>query len=148
MSRTKLYKVWKDMKARCYRKSQRGYENYGGRGIRICDEWLNDFLSFHTWAMENNYSDGLEIDRIDVNKNYEPGNCRWVNKTVQNNNTRRNHYIYYDNVKYTLSQLAHKYGLDPLVVYKRLKRGWSIEEAINIKLNRRKKDHEKSRSCA
>jgi len=138
MSRTHLYKVWKDMKARCYRKRHIGYANYGGRGINICAEWLNDFVAFYNWALANDYEDGLSIDRHDNDGDYTPDNCRWATRQMQNNNTRRNHYIYYQGQKYTLAQLSEKHGLSPTVVYKRLKRGWSIEEAINIKLNERR----------
>lgn len=148
MSKTKLYRTWKDMKYRCCKKGNTGYENYGGRGIIVCDEWTEDFMNFYKWSKDNGYSEELEIDRIDVNGDYKPSNCRWVTKTTQNNNTRRNHYIYYKGKKYTLSQLSRKHGLKPLVVYKRLKRGWTVEEAVTIKLNGRRKDNEKHRSCA
>ena len=72
------------------------YKNYGARGIKICDEWKNDFKAFYDWAMSNGYADNLTIDRIDVNGNYEPSNCRWVTKEIQNKNTRRNINITYN----------------------------------------------------
>ena len=98
--------------------------------------------------IQNNYSENLEIDRKDVNGDYEPSNCRWSNKTTQNNNTRRNHYIYYMDKKYTLSTLSKEYGLSSSTLYRRLKRGWSLEESLITKSNERRKNHEKHWSCA
>lgn len=85
---TKLYKVFDGMKTRCYNKHCDRYKYYGARGIRICDEWLTDFVKFYSWAMENGYKKGLTIDRIDNDKGYSPDNCRWVDMKTQNNNKR------------------------------------------------------------
>ena len=89
---TKLYNVWCSMKERCHTPSNTSYKNYGARGIKVCDEWLK-FEPFYEWAISNGYSEGLSIDRIDVNGNYCPENCRWSTKEVQANNTRANHYV-------------------------------------------------------
>lgn len=75
-----LYYTWHCMKKRCYNSENEGYKNYGGRGIMICDEWLNDFKVFYDWAMINGYKKGLEIDRRDNDGNYEPTNCRFVTR--------------------------------------------------------------------
>ena len=86
---TKLYRIWLGMKARCYCKSQKGYKYYGGKGIKVCEDWKNDFLKFYNWAIQNGYSDSLTIDRIDSDKNYEPSNCRWATYYEQEHNKKR-----------------------------------------------------------
>ena len=85
----KLYRCWEDMKRRCYRTLNPNYKYYGGRGIKVCEEWLKDFMSFYNWAIQNGYNSDLSIDRIDVNGNYEPKNCRWATKSEQQRNTRK-----------------------------------------------------------
>lgn len=85
---TRIYKIYYSMKSRCNNTKSKHYKNYGGRGIEICSEWLNDFNKFHKWALENGYSDNLTIDRINNDGNYEPNNCRWTTRNVQSRNTR------------------------------------------------------------
>ncbi len=89
LSGTRLYSIWKDMKKRCFNKNTTNYDDYGGRGITVCEEWASDYKQFHDWSINNGYNDKLSIDRIDVNGNYEPNNCRWVTSKVQNSNTRK-----------------------------------------------------------
>lgn len=103
---TKLYTKWSGIVQRCTNPNAIHYDMYGGRGITICDEWRNDFYSFYSWSIENGYKDGLTIDRIDNNKGYYPENCRWTDLETQANNTRRNHYITYNNETKTLTQWA------------------------------------------
>jgi hypothetical protein len=79
-SDTKLYNVWAGIKRRCYNKNQKSYKDYGAKGIRMCDEWFNSFESFMEFAISNGYKEGLEVDRIDSTKNYEPSNCRFITK--------------------------------------------------------------------
>ena len=86
--KTRLYMIWCDMKQRCCNPNDASYIDYGGRGIIVCDNWVSGFESFRNWAMENGYSDDLTIDRIDVNGNYEPLNCRWATPSQQMQNTR------------------------------------------------------------
>lgn len=88
LRRTKIYTTWSNMNARCYNQKSDHYKDYGGRGITMCDEWRNDFMSFYNWAMANGYEDSLEIDRIKVNENYEPSNCRFVSRSINTQNTR------------------------------------------------------------
>ena len=85
---TKLYKVWAAMKGRCYNKNATQYNDYGGRGIIVCDDWKNDFQKFYDWSINNEYDNKLTLDRINVNGNYEPSNCRWVSMTIQARNKR------------------------------------------------------------
>ena len=85
---TRLYAVWRDIKRRTLNPKHKRYNDYGGRGITLCEEWRNDCRSFYDWAMSNGYSEGLSIDRIDNDGNYCPENCRWTTRTIQNRNTR------------------------------------------------------------
>lgn len=119
------------MYCRCYYPTTNGYERYGGRGIKMCDEWINNPQSFYEWSINNGYAKELTIDRIDVNGNYEPSNCRWVTKEVQDNNRRTNRKITYNGETKTLSQWARKYNINTTTLSDRLKMGMAIDEALN-----------------
>lgn len=86
--KTRLYRIWMDMRARCNRVTATGYKYYGGRGISVCLEWSNSFEAFRDWSIANGYDETLTIDRIDVNGNYEPSNCRWTDWHTQVINRR------------------------------------------------------------
>ena len=86
MTKSRIYNIWTLMKQRCCNKSNNVYSQYGGRGIKVCDEWNDNFENFLTWSLKNGYSDNLTIDRINNDGNYEPSNCRWVDMTTQVNN--------------------------------------------------------------
>lgn len=86
--KTRLYRIWKGMKQRCFNPNDKDYEKYGGRGITICDEWKEDFCKFKSWALASGYAQELSIDRIENNGNYEPSNCRWATQSQQNSNRR------------------------------------------------------------
>lgn len=134
----KLYSVYRGMKRRCYSKKCEKYPYYGGRGVTICIEWLNDFETFVSWAMENGWDETKTIDRIDVNGNYEPKNCRWVNQKTQVNNQRKNIRLDYMGENITLAQFCEKTGTGyDRARYLIFRKGMSAEEALKaIQRNR------------
>lgn len=131
---TRLYHIWRTMKARCVDANSNKYSAYGGRGITVCDEWLNDFKSFYDWAMSNGYRDSLSIDRIDNNGNYCQENCRWATPKEQANNTRKNRLLMFDGVSRKVSEWADITGLSKRLIYQRLNRGWSAEKTLTTPL--------------
>lgn len=144
MTGSRLYKVWHTMKSRCYYEKSEMFKHYGGRGITVCDEWKNSFISFYDWSIKNGYDENAErgqctIDRIDVNGNYEPNNCRWATIKQQANNTRRNHFIKYNGKTQTVSQWANELGVEPDSIFNRLQKGFTEEEALTLKFNERRK---------
>lgn len=140
-SKDKFYQVWNGMKQRCYNVNNKNYHNYGGRGIKVCDEWLNDFTSFYNWSMNNGYKDGLQIDRIDNNKDYEPSNCRWVNRYINNNNRRNNILFTYNNKTMSLRAWCRHLNVCYKTCMTRYYRGHTIEECLNLsKLSDHRKD--------
>lgn len=130
MYKTKLYKTWNNMISRCYCNSFRNFKNYGGRGITVCKEWKECFRNFAVWALSHGYSDELTLDRIDVNGNYEPSNCRWITNKEQQQNKRTNRYITFNGETHTLKQWSEITGIHPKTISTRIDRGWTIEEAL------------------
>ena len=117
MSKSKLYYVYKSMINRCYNSKVKGYYNYGGRGITVCNEWKNDFVSFYNWSVANGYAEKMQIDRIEVNGNYEPSNCRWVTNKVNCLNKRDTIFVEYNNKKITIEELAIELKKDVKLIY-------------------------------
>lgn len=130
-SKERLYRIWYKMKIRCYSETDEHYKWYGGRGIRVCDAWLNDFYTFKNWALKHGYSETLSIDRIDVNGNYCPENCRWVSQKIQCNNQTKNRRVTFENKEYTISQFAELLNYDYHTVINRLRLGWTPEKIAN-----------------
>lgn len=129
-SKTRLYSIWCDMHRRCENPKNKRYNQYGGRNIRVCDEW-KDFLSFYEWAINNGYDDNLSIDRINVDEGYSPQNCRWANMIEQQNNTTRNRVIVFDGQALTQAEWARKTGIPQSVIKDRLtKLHWSVERTL------------------
>ena len=137
MWNTRTYKSWQAMKSRCTLPSCAGYEYYGGRGISVCKEWLESFDKFLTDMGER--PEGCTLDRVDVNGNYEPSNCRWATARKQSNNRRNNKRIQYKGEELTISQWARRLGMSVSTFDSRIKR-WSIDKAIETPV-----DAEKSR---
>ena len=109
------------------------FYNYGGRGISVCEEWKNDYITFRNWALENGYKEELQIDRINNNGNYEPNNCRWVTSKINGNNKRNNRLITYKNKTMTLKSWCEKLGLKYKFVWQRIVRhNWSVKDAFEI----------------
>lgn len=128
---THLYEVWKSMKARCYNPHDKYYKNYGGRNIQVCDEWRSDFVPFQKWSSINGYKQGLSLDRIDNDKNYEPDNCRWVTQREQANNKSNNRKVLYCGKLCTLYELEKITGITRQNLYQRLfVYKWDIQRTI------------------
>ena len=130
MTNTRIHNVWKNMRERCMNPAHKNFAIYGGRGIKMCDEWLNSFGSFYTWSINNGYSDDLTLDRIDVDGNYEPSNCRWVTQKDQCNNTHRNIVVTVNDETHTLKQWAELFGLKYGTIVSRVSRGWDPIKAL------------------
>lgn len=126
----RLMHIRKGMKIRCYNPNNKSYSNYGGRGIKVCDEWLDKktgMKSFYDWAIQNGYKEGLTIDRIDVNGNYEPNNCRWVTNKIQCNNKTNNHIITYNGETHTMTEWSEIFGISYDAIRYRIKRNFPKE---------------------
>ena len=141
----RLYRVWNGMKQRCGNQNNEKYHVYGARGIHVCDEWLNNYKAFREWAYLNGYDENAKygectLDRIDVNGNYEPSNCRWVNAKIQSDNRRHNILITYNDVTKTRKDWAREFGTYGQVLQSLLNHGKSMDEIKNMYSNRRAKE--------
>lgn len=125
-----------DMKARCNNPEHKYYKDYGGRGIKVCDEWSdkkNGHSNFQKWALDNGWKEFLSIDRIDVNGNYEPSNCRWATPKEQSNNRRDNNFITIGGVTKTTQEWADQVGISMNGFKSRINSGWSEDELLQPK---------------
>lgn len=130
---TRLFRIWSLMKDRCKNRNTQSFKSYGGREISVCDEW-NNFQTFYDWAMANGYSDDLTIDRIDVNGNYSPDNCRWATVKEQQNNRRNNHFVTYNGKTQTIAQWSEELGINQSTLLQRInKLGWGVEKAFETR---------------
>lgn len=129
--KSRLYKIWVGIENRCACQSSIEYKNYGGRGIKRCDEW-NDYPTFKRWALEHGYNDGLTIERIDVNGDYCPDNCCWIPLEEQALNKTNTHWITYNGVTKPLKAWCDELGYSVATISSRLKRGWSPECALSV----------------
>lgn len=141
MAHSRIYKIWTSMKSRCSNPNLSEYKYYGGCGICVCDEWLNNFESFYDWSLMNGYDDSLTIDRIDVNGNYSPDNCRWVPMSVQANNKRTTRYLTFNGITRPIREWRSEFGFGRGVIEGRLSKGWSVEDALTTPASLHNKRH-------
>lgn len=135
-----LYGIWRQMNNRCSNPKAHGYSYYGGKGIKVCNEW-QDYISFKEWAINNGYQKGLSIDRINPNKNYEPSNCGWVTKSQQQQSHKSsNRYLTYNGETLTIAEWSKKLNIPYRTINNRVNRGnYSIEQILNPNYTRRNK---------
>lgn len=133
-TKTRLYRIWQNMKTRCYNPKFKQFKDYGGKGVSVCEEWKNDFMQFYNWAMSNGYNDTLTIDRIDTNGNYEPDNCRWATLKQQARNNSKNVLITHNGETHCLTEWGEIQNINLKTLYSRIyTKKWSIEKALEFK---------------
>ena len=128
MEAHRLYSIWKNMRSRCNNPNRGCYHNYGGRGIKVCDRWGNFWLFVED--MHPTFSEGLSLDRIDVNGSYCPENCRWASVEEQSNNKRDSLKLLFEGEYYTEAQLARKTGVSRTTIQQRRKNGYTVDEMV------------------
>jgi hypothetical protein len=131
LSKHPLYEVWCGMKARCYQENHVAFGRYGGKGVRVCKEWLS-FENFYKWSISNGYSKGLTIDRIDSDGDYEPNNCRWTTYLQQGRNTSRNHLVTVNGISKPLSVWSEENGIKYGTILSRIRKGWDERDAVTV----------------
>ena len=145
-SKTRLYQIWCSMKNRCYNPFVEKFPNYGGRGIKVCPEWKDNFLAFWGWAYNSGYKEHLQIDRIDCNKDYSPENCRWVTPKQQQRNRTNSVYL----TAFGETKLRKEWSEDErcmvseYTLIRRLKRKWSVERALTQSVTESKFSNQRS----
>lgn len=130
MHNTRIYHIWQGAKNRVFNKRDEHWPDYGGRGITMCKEWASSFECFRDWAFANGYSDDLTIDRIDVNGDYCPDNCRWATKADQQRNKRNNRYYTYNGKTQLIPAWAKEFGVTDSTIRSRIRRGISPEKVF------------------
>lgn len=131
LSDTRQYSIWKDMIKRCENPNHAAHRYYFDKGIKVCDEWRNDFRNFYDWSISAGYQEDLTIDRIDTNGNYEPSNCRWVSMKRQGNNKTNNRIIEFKGLRRTTAEWADITGIPSGTIRARIdKYKWSVEKAL------------------
>lgn len=135
LSKTRLYRVWAGIKNRCYNPRAENYKYYGAKGVTMCDEWKNDFLSFRDWALNNGYDESAKtqvctIDRIDCGKSYSPNNCRIANHVTQCNNQTSNRIFTYNETSKSMAEWARVFGIKYTTLRARIRRGIPFDKAI------------------
>lgn len=136
LSKTRIYRIWMGMKARTKGYDKSNNKHYFDRGIKLCNEWDKSFIDFYSWAISKGYNDKLTIDRIDVNGNYEPSNCRWATITQQNRNKTTTAYLTLNDETLSMGEWKEKLGLPFSTMINRKNRGLTDEQVLNIKRER------------
>lgn len=132
LSNTRIFKIWCGIKDRTMRTTHKSHKNYGAKGIKMCDEWMNSFEAFYNWAINNGYQEYLTIDRINNNDDYKPNNCRWITMKAQQNNRTNNHNITYKGITHTMKEWSEILGINYTTLSMRLnKYNWSVERSFN-----------------
>lgn len=134
---SRLHHIWMCMKSRCNYQKNKRFKDYGERGVVVCEAWSDSFESFRDWALSNGYRDDLTLDRIDVNGDYSPENCRWASVYVQANNKRNNRRISVGGETHTVAEWSRIMGINDGTIRARLKKGWTEYDAVNIPVIRR-----------
>ena len=129
----RIYKIWQGIRQRCNNPNDKDYEDYGGRGIRVCEEWDKSSEAFVRWALENGYADNLSIDRIDTNSGYSPENCRWSTKKEQAHNRKSTHFITRNGETHNITEWAKILGVKRSLLLNRLYRGWDEQEIFDTR---------------
>lgn len=136
-SNTRLYRIYNNMKNRCYYSKNDNYKWYGARGIGVCKEWKESFQAFYAWAMSSGYADNLTLDRKDRDLDYSPDNCRWITIQRQQNNRCDNVRIEFRNKSLTLSEWSRITGINRVTLWNRIFTSkWSIEKALTTKASK------------
>lgn len=138
MSKTRLFKIWVGMRQRCENHNNHKYEIYGGRGIKVCNEW-KEFIPFMEWAYSNGYKDNLTIDRIDPDGNYEPENCRWANANQQARNTRQTVFLTYNEETKSAAEWSEITGIKLDTITRRKRDGWTDEKCLTVPVSIKKR---------
>ncbi len=136
---TKLYGIWAGMKRRCQNPNTKYYSDYGGRGIAVCEEW-QEYEPFKEWALDDGYQEGMSIERIDVDGNYCPANCKWIPLSEQNANKRISIKIEHQGRVYTIKEISQITGLKERTIKGRYERGWNTDKIFDTQLKKNQYD--------
>lgn len=132
LSKSRLFTKWMNMKSRCSNPNDKAYAYYGGKGIKVCDEWQTNFMAFYDWSMSNGYSDNLTIERIDVNGDYMPNNCKWIPFCDQAKNKSNNRFVEINGTKKLISEWCKESPVSMTTIYQRIRNGWNEIDAITM----------------
>ena len=138
-TKTRLHKIWESMHARCEYEKHPYFDDYGGRGIKVCDEW-KAFVPFRNWALESGYAENLTIDRKNHNGGYTPENCRWVTMKEQQNNKRSNRLLTFNGETNTVTEWSEITGIKKTTRKERLNSGWDVEKTLCTPVRKRSAD--------